>query len=75
MMSKRALGWVALLGSDLAAYGLVFWEAAWPAVRYVAGWYVIAVTIVILAAGIITLSIKWGPVQYRPGLLDYFILW
>jgi hypothetical protein len=32
-MSRRTLTWVALLASDLAAYGLVFWEAIWPAIR------------------------------------------
>jgi hypothetical protein len=74
-MSRRTLAWLALLGSDVVAYGLVFWEAIWPAVRYVAGWYVIVVTVLILAAGIITLSIKWGPLQYRPGLLDYLTWW
>jgi hypothetical protein len=74
-MSRRTLWWLALIASDIGAYALVFWEAVWPIVRYVAGWYVIAVTVAILAAGIITLSIKWGPVQYRPGVLDYFILW
>jgi hypothetical protein len=74
-MSRRTRVWLALLASDFAAYALVFWDAAWPSVRYVAGWYVIAVTILIAAAAIITLSIKWGPVQYRIGVFDYLTLW
>jgi len=74
-MSRRAKVWLTLLVSDIAAYGLVFWEVISPAVRYVAGWYVIAATVLILAGGIITLSVKWGPVQYRVGLIDYLTWW
>jgi hypothetical protein len=74
-MSRRTLAWLALVASDLIAYGVVFWEALWPSVRYVAGWYVILTTVALMVAGLITLSIKWGPVQYRSGWVDYFILW
>ena len=45
-----SLTWLALLVSDIAAYGLVFWEAGWPGVRSIAGWSVIIVTVLILAA-------------------------
>ena len=74
-MSKRVLRSLIFALSGAVAYELAFWEALWPLARYVAGWYAILVIVAVLAAGVITLSIKWGPVQYRPGLLDYFILW
>jgi len=56
------------------AYALVFVEGFWSVGRYIAGWYAIFVVVVVLAAFIITISAKWGPVQTRTSWLDYFFL-
>ena len=61
------------MATGAIAYSLVFWEEFWPLGRVFAGWYAIFSIVVVVAAGIIALSIKWGAVQYRPGFLDLFI--
>ena len=74
-MSRRTLLWVTFAMSGAIAYALAFLEGLWPLARYIAGWYAIVVIVAIVVVGIVTLSVKWGPVRYRPGLLDYFLFW
>ncbi|MGB4065085.1 MAG: hypothetical protein WBK19_14770 [Azonexus sp.] len=73
MFSRKLILWLAFIASGAIAYPLVFWEAFWPLGRVIAGWYAILVIVVVVAAGILALSIKWGAVQYRPGFFDLFI--
>ena len=72
MISRKLIFWLSFLASGAIAYPLVFWENFWPMGRIIAGWYAIFVIVIVVAAGIIALSIKWGAVQYRPGFLDMF---
>jgi hypothetical protein len=77
-MSKRTRFWIIFTASGALAYWLVFWEAFWPLGRYIAGWYVFFVAFVLFVAAAITLSVKYGPIEYRPGLLEHlnvFTLW
>jgi hypothetical protein len=73
MISRKVIFWLSFIASGAFAYPLVFWEGFWPLGRVMAGWYAIFVIVVVVAAGIVTLSIRWGAVQYRPGFLDLFI--
>lgn len=72
MFSRKLILWLAFIASGAIAYRLLFWEAFWPLGRVVAGWYAIFVIVVVVAGGIIALSMKWGAVQHRPGFLDLF---
>jgi len=73
MISRKIIFWLSFIASGAIAYPLVFWDGFWPLGRVLAGWYAIFVIVVVVAAGIVALSIKWGAVQYRPGFLDLFI--
>lgn len=72
MLSRKHLFWLAFIASGGIAYPIVFWEQCWPLGRIIAGWYSIFVIVVVVASGIITLSIKWGPFKSHPGVLDIF---
>lgn len=72
MVSRKPLFWLSFMATGAIAYPLVFWESFWPLGRIIAGWYTIFVIVVVIASAIIALSMKWGALHYRPGVLDYF---
>lgn len=67
----RLARWLLFAASGAAAYFLTFREGFWPVGRVIAGWYSIIVIIVVIAAGIIKLSMWWGLLKNHP----FFDLW
>ncbi|MDB5802119.1 MAG: hypothetical protein JWL63_3058 [Rhodocyclales bacterium] len=74
-MNKRTLLWLLFTVTGAVAYALVYWEAFFPLGRIIAGWYAIFVIIIVLGAGVVTLSVHWGPLRNSGWFADFFSLW
>jgi len=74
MISRKLIFWLSFSTSGAIAYPIAFLDGFWPLGRVIAGWYAIFVIVAVACAVIIALSVKWGAIQYRPGLdmFDFF---
>ncbi|MFT3735341.1 MAG: hypothetical protein QM776_09990 [Rhodocyclaceae bacterium] len=71
-MSRRTLLWLLFAASGALAWGLAQWEAIFPSVRIVAGWYAIFVVIVVVLVALVKISIYLGPFEPGDSVFDYF---